>query len=349
MVSVENKPTLGLVAQIPASEKEEGVELPHIKVYKDQKALTINGVRIDFRSGPRWEFMLRLFEGAITKDEIRNFLRERSQYGFPETYIHNIRAKIEPDPKNPILLIESKIDNKSVYKLNARIEIAESDDLPHKRSINIKKTTPRTGPADKEEDDEKNLPTLSPPLLEFFYPIADDEEMPRFIRKWDTPVPQELLRISQAERQTFSLRLTRTILSRFVDDNDRYITLTQDPHELIENIYSPIAEHYRPDNLKIFMINSFISVLEKYWNHHERKDIYSYIETDIISQCLRLKVVTTKASLVRLVCSHFGIPIPADYQASDEDSDNKPAVNLHPDRTEEDRRRRQPNHDRLKI
>lgn len=348
MVSVENKPTLRLVAQIPASEKEEGMELPVIKVYKNQTALTINGVRIDFRRGPRWEFMLRLFEGPITKDEIRNFLRERSQYGWPETYIHNIRARIEPDPKNPTLLIESKIDNKSIYKLNARIEIAESEDLPPKRPIKTKKTTPRTGPDDKEED-EKNLPTSPPPLLEFFYPIADSEEMPRFIRKWNTPVPQELLRISQAERQVFSLRLTRTLLSRFVDVNDKNITLTQDPHELIENIYNPIAEHYSPDNLKIFMINSFISVLEKYWDQHERKDIYSYIETDIISQCLRLKKIISKASLVRLVCSHFGIPIPSDYQASDKNSDNKLAVTLHPDRVEENHRRRQPNHDRLTI
>lgn len=168
MISVESRPTFTFVGEKPQSEKNEDAKLPVIKVYKDQRALTINGRQINFSPGTRWEFMLRLFEGSITKPGVRNFLRERDQYSLTETFIRNIRVRIEPDPLNPTLLIESKIDNESVYTLNARIEIAGPNDLLKKRSINIKKTNTKTGPADKEED-EKNLPASSPPFSEFFF------------------------------------------------------------------------------------------------------------------------------------------------------------------------------------
>lgn len=178
--------------------------------------------------------------------------------------------------------------------------------------------------------------------------------MPDFILKEEElkgkpVVPPEVERLARVSRETLNMRLTRTILAHFVDVNDPGITLTQDPYELIDN--SRITEHYEPDNLKRIIINSFIDVLEKYWNQHKRIFIRgnSSIESDIIDRFLTLNEVTTKANLVREVCAHFDTPIPAKYQALGKIPDRRPAVKLHPDSTEEKHRRRQPIHSRLKI
>ena len=320
-----------------------------LKVNKNQRFIIDMDRQINFMTGSRWEFMLRLLEGPVTKRETHDFLQKRGRLGLPETFIHNFRSRVEQDPKNPTLLIKTGRGKTTEFRLDRSIEYIEDEQEAQSNIIAFPRRI--KAPDHTTRGKSATHPNSQPIISDYIFPMGKDEDKPTPVDRLRLapPIAAPLEKIAQANRETLNLFLTKTLLSRFVDDKNREITLTQNPNELIENIHSSISRQYDPDNLKKIIINSFIVVIEKYWNQPEKPAIFSNIEAEIVNQCSRLKKVTTKARLVRQVCMHFNILIPPEYETFDENTDNRPTVILHPERIDDNHRSRKPSHNKIKI